>query len=60
MKLQFVTHWFKISLIIMVQWNKIKNKTKSQTLPADYIQNKDEIIIFEYRQISSKQVGFNF
>lgn len=24
-------------------------KTVSQTLPADYIQNKDKIIVFEYR-----------
>lgn len=49
-----------ISLIIMVEWIKLKNKTRSQTLPADYIQNKDEIIVFEYRQIGSKQVGFYF
>lgn len=43
-----------------VEWIKLKNKARSQTLPADYIQNKDEIIIFEYRQVSSKQVGFHF
>lgn len=50
-----------ISLIIMVEWIKLKNKPRTcQTLPADYIQNKDEIVVFEYRQISSKQVGFYF